>query len=74
MLIDGFLMKLFKQLDKANAELKKYSHVNKKALDQFVSFSDQKERLVSRQDELNRAHDSIKASQSFYYHQSADID
>ncbi|CAG0882056.1 unnamed protein product [Darwinula stevensoni] len=37
--------KLFKQLDKANAELKKYSHVNKKALDQFVSFSDQKERL-----------------------------
>ena len=44
---------LFKQLEKANSELKKYSHVNKKALDQFMSFSEQKEKLVKRKEELD---------------------
>ena len=47
---------LFKQLEKANNELKKYSHVNKKALDQYVSFSEQKEKLMKRKDELDRGH------------------
>ena len=46
---------LFKQLDKCNSELKKYSHVNKKALDQFVNFSDQKEKLMKRKAELDAA-------------------
>ena len=35
-------------------ELKKYSHVNKKALDQFISFSEQKEKLMNRKEELDR--------------------
>lgn len=48
-------MQLFNKLDECNAELKKYSHVNKKALDQFVNFSDQKEKLIKRKDELDRA-------------------
>lgn len=56
---DKNLKGLFKLLDKANRELKKYSHVNKKALDQFVSFSDQKEKLLKRKDELDTAHASI---------------
>ena len=51
---------LFKQLEKANTELKKYSHVNKKALDQFISFSEQKEKLMSRKDELDRGHRKIQ--------------
>ena len=51
---------LFKQLDKANQELKKYSHVNKKALDQFISFSEQKEKLMARKDELDRGHKKIQ--------------
>ena len=51
---------LFKQLEKANLELKKYSHVNKKALDQFISFSEEKEKLMSRKDELDRGHKKIK--------------
>ena len=38
-------------------ELKRYSHVNKKALDQFVNFSDQKEKLIKRKEELDRAHE-----------------
>ena len=39
--------------------IKKYSHVNKKALDQYVNFSEQKEKLISRQEELDRAHQAI---------------
>merc|ERR1711902_300171 len=50
---------LFKQLERANQELKKYSHVNKKALDQYVSFSEQKEKLISRKEELDKGHKKI---------------
>lgn len=41
-------------MEKVNGQLKKYNHVNKKALDQFMSFSDQKEKLVARKEELDR--------------------
>ncbi len=51
-----FAIQLFKKLDQANQELKKYSHVNKKALDQFVNFSDQKEKLIKRKEELDSGH------------------
>lgn len=34
--------------------------MNKKALDQFMSFSDQKERLVKRKEELDRGDEKIK--------------
>merc|ERR1712106_1072506 len=50
---------LFKKLETSNSELKKYSHVNKKALDQFISFSEQKEKLVKRKEELDRGHKKI---------------
>uniref|UniRef100_A0A8C6QSA6 Structural maintenance of chromosomes protein n=1 Tax=Nannospalax galili TaxID=1026970 RepID=A0A8C6QSA6_NANGA len=48
------LKQLFRKLEQCNTELKKYSHVNKKALDQFVNFSEQKEKLIKRQEELDR--------------------
>lgn len=51
---------LFKEMEKANGQLKKYSHVNKKALDQFMSFSDQKEKLMKRKEELDRGDEKIK--------------
>merc|ERR1712110_766960 len=51
---------LFKQLEKAQVELKKYSHVNKKALDQFISLSEQKEKLMNRKEELDRGHKKIQ--------------
>lgn len=51
---------LFKELEKANLHLKKYSHVNKKALDQFMSFSEQKEKLMQRKEELDRGNEKIK--------------
>ncbi|XP_042143182.1 structural maintenance of chromosomes protein 3 [Ixodes scapularis] len=54
------LKQLFKKLEQSNHELKKYSHVNKKALDQFINFSDQKEKLAKRKEELDRGHSSIQ--------------
>lgn len=51
-----FPFQLFKKLDQCNQELKKYSHVNKKALDQFVNFTEQKSKLINRKEELDRAH------------------
>jgi structural maintenance of chromosome 3 (chondroitin sulfate proteoglycan 6) len=46
-------------LEQCNQELKKYENVNKKALDQFVNFSEQKEKLKKRKEELDRGHQSI---------------
>ncbi|CAL1533668.1 unnamed protein product [Lymnaea stagnalis] len=53
------LKQLFKKLESCNQQLKRYSHVNKKALDQFVNFSDQKEKLMKRKEELDSAQQSI---------------
>nr|QIC49990.1 structural maintenance of chromosomes protein 3 [Actinia equina] len=53
------LKALWKKLHHCNEELKKYSHVNKKALDQFVNFSEQKEKLMKRKDELDNGYQAI---------------
>ena len=45
--------KLLKEIKKVSLGLKKYSHVNKKALDQFVNFSDQREALLKRKTEAD---------------------
>lgn len=47
------MLQLFKKLESCNTELKNYSHVNKKALDHFMSFSEQKEKLIARNGELD---------------------
>ena len=52
---------LYFKLDHCNQELKKLSHVNKKAMDQFVQFSEHKERLIQRRGEADRAHSSIQS-------------
>lgn len=54
------LKNLFKELEKANQHLKKYNHVNKKALDQFLSFSEQKEKLYKRKEELDIGDQKIR--------------
>lgn len=54
------LKSLFRELDKANQHLKKYNHVNKKALDQFLSFSEQKEKLYKRKEELDIGDQKIR--------------
>lgn len=56
----GMSMKeLYFKLDHCNQELKKLSHVNKKAMDQYVQFSEHKEKLLQRRDEADRAYKSI---------------
>lgn len=51
---------LMKELEKINKELKKYSHVNKKAYDQFLNFSEQRELLLKRKDEVDAGADKVK--------------
>lgn len=51
---------LMRQLESINKKLKKYSHVNKKAYDQFVNFSEQRESLLKRKDELDRGAEKVQ--------------
>jgi structural maintenance of chromosome 3 (chondroitin sulfate proteoglycan 6) len=44
-------------LFKCNEDLKKFSHVNKKALDQYVSFMEQRDQLQQRRAELDSGDD-----------------
>ncbi len=67
-----YTCQLWKKLHQCNEELKKYSHVNKKALDQFVNFSEQKEKLMKRKDELDKGYQVRRdcvytTSSSLYY-------
>ncbi|KAJ5908797.1 Chromosome segregation protein SudA [Penicillium taxi] len=48
-----------KRLHKANEALKKYSHVNKKAFEQYNNFTKQRETLTSRREELEASQKSI---------------
>lgn len=48
-----------KKLHKVNEGLKKYSHVNKKAFEQYNSFTKQRETLASRREELDASQNSI---------------
>ena len=51
---------LHSALHKANQEAKKFAHVNQKALDQYVSFSEQREELSRRKHENDVAEEKIK--------------
>lgn len=51
---------LYKMLHKCNEQLQQFSHVNKKALDQYQNFTDQREELQKRQEELNAGDEKIK--------------
>ncbi|CAG2113208.1 unnamed protein product, partial [Medioppia subpectinata] len=53
------LKQLYKKLQQCNQELQKYSHVNKKALDQYLDFSEKKEKLLQRKADLDAGHRSI---------------
>ncbi|MCE3049382.1 Structural maintenance of chromosomes protein 3 [Datura stramonium] len=51
---------LYKMLHKCNEQLQQFSHVNKKALDQYVNFTEQREELQRRQAELDAGDEKIK--------------
>jgi structural maintenance of chromosome 3 (chondroitin sulfate proteoglycan 6) len=51
---------LMTSLEDINKKLKKYSHVNKKAYDQYVNFSEQRDTLIKRKDELDEGGLKVK--------------
>eukprot|EP01138_Halocafeteria_seosinensis_P013927 gb/GECG01014222.1/.p1 GENE.gb/GECG01014222.1/~~gb/GECG01014222.1/.p1 ORF type:complete len:1235 (+),score=285.92 gb/GECG01014222.1/:1-3705(+) len=52
---------ILSELKKVGKELKKYDNVNRKALDQFSNFSEQRETLLKRKDELDRGAEKIQS-------------
>nr|WJN25087.1 cohesin complex subunit [Moesziomyces parantarcticus] len=52
--------RLLKSLHKVNEALKKFSHVNKKAVEQYNSFTKQRDQLLERRGELEQSADSIQ--------------
>lgn len=51
---------VIKEFNKRNEKLKNFSHVNKKALDQYVSFNEQRATLLDRKRELDEGYESIQ--------------
>lgn len=51
---------LVTQLNKINKQLTKYSHINKKAMEQYNQFTKQRDDLNSRKDELDESKKSIE--------------
>ncbi|KAF3439505.1 hypothetical protein FNV43_RR17783 [Rhamnella rubrinervis] len=51
---------LQKMLHRCNEQLLQFSHVNKKALDQYVNFTEQREELQKRQAELDAGDEKIR--------------
>ncbi|WJX59132.1 Structural maintenance of chromosomes protein 3, variant 4 [Trifolium repens] len=51
---------LQKMLHRCNEQLQQFSHVNKKALDQYINFTEQREELQKRQAELDAGDEKIK--------------
>ena len=51
---------LTKALAKVNAQLKAYAGVNRKALDQYCSFQEQRQQLLARRQEDGQAHEKIQ--------------
>lgn len=47
-------------LRRVNDRLKNFSHVNKKAMDQFTTFREQREGLMTRKAELDEGYEAIK--------------
>lgn len=51
---------LLRKLKRTNEGLKSFAHVNKKALDQFLNFTEQREGLLARKEELDAGAEAIR--------------
>lgn len=58
--VDEDPTRILKRLHKAQAHLKQFSSVNRRAIEQFDGFAKQKDQLLERQDELERSSESIQ--------------
>ncbi|XLT64939.1 hypothetical protein HN873_021378, partial [Arachis hypogaea] len=54
------IKELHKALHRCNDQLQQFSHVNKKALDQYINFTEQREELQKRQAELDAGDEKIR--------------
>lgn len=54
------IKELHKMLHRCSEQLQQFSHVNKKALDQYVNFTEQREELQKRQAELDAGDEKIR--------------
>ncbi|KAF7815415.1 Structural maintenance of chromosomes protein 3 [Senna tora] len=54
------IKELHKMLHRCNEQLQQFSHVNKKALDQYINFTEQREELQKRQAELDAGDEKIR--------------
>ncbi|KAI3723901.1 hypothetical protein L2E82_35663 [Cichorium intybus] len=54
------IKELYKMWHECNEQLKQFGHVNKRALDQYSNFIDQREELQKRQQELDASDEKIK--------------
>ncbi|GAB2285662.1 Structural maintenance of chromosomes protein 3, partial [Dionaea muscipula] len=54
------IKELHKMLHRCNEQLQQFSHVNKKALDQYANFTDQRKELKQRQAELDAGDEKIR--------------
>lgn len=52
---------LLASLTEVNTELKQYAHINKKAMEQFSTFAQEREGLVARKSELEESKESIES-------------
>jgi structural maintenance of chromosome 3 (chondroitin sulfate proteoglycan 6) len=57
---DKSIAELEKELERVNKKAKKYSNVNKKAFDQYVNFSEQREQLIERKRELDKGAEKVR--------------
>lgn len=57
---DKSIAELEKELERVNKKAKKYSNVNKKAFDQYVNFSEQREQLIERKQELDKGAEKVR--------------
>ena len=57
---DKSISELYKSLESINKQLKKFAHVNKKAFDQYVNFSEQRDALLKRKEELDQGAEKVK--------------
>ncbi|KAK9248567.1 RecF/RecN/SMC [Lipomyces tetrasporus] len=51
---------VLKRLHKLTEDLKKFSHINKKAFEQYTNFTKQREALLARREELDKSQASIE--------------
>ncbi|OBA24313.1 RecF/RecN/SMC protein [Metschnikowia bicuspidata var. bicuspidata NRRL YB-4993] len=54
------LDEIFRNLDVIHNELKRYAHINKKALEQYNTFAKEREDLISRKHDLENSKESIE--------------